>query len=223
MPDMSSDIREVYEMVTKQKPSDTGALERQRTRQIRTMRNRKVGAFAVAAAICVAAIGFALASRIGEDRTKVGKQGTPTPVEVATGFMEAYGALDANRAIGYLDPDADVTLLVSSIGEVQDGPGLRLSIDWLEAVGYEQHLVSCQETTTSSSGTVVRCAFNLHMLRSNEIGKGPFGPAELDFTVSEGRSFSPRRGPSTTGRRSVLRCGSPSRTGCTRSIRRKRR
>ena len=37
------DVMEVYEMVTKQKPSDTGALERQRTRQIRTMRNRKVG------------------------------------------------------------------------------------------------------------------------------------------------------------------------------------
>ncbi len=46
MPDVRPDIREVYEMVTKQKPSDTGALERQHTRQIRTMRNRKVGAFA---------------------------------------------------------------------------------------------------------------------------------------------------------------------------------
>jgi dipeptidyl aminopeptidase/acylaminoacyl peptidase len=45
------DVREVYEMVTKQKPSDTGALERQRTRQIRTMRNRKIGAYGVAAAL----------------------------------------------------------------------------------------------------------------------------------------------------------------------------
>jgi Tol biopolymer transport system component len=48
------DVREVYEMVTKQKPSESGALERQRTRQIRTMRNRKVGAVAVAAAIMIA-------------------------------------------------------------------------------------------------------------------------------------------------------------------------
>ena len=65
MPDVSSDIREVYEMVTKQKPSDTGALERQRTRQIRTMRNRKVGAFAVVAAIVVAAVAVILATRPG--------------------------------------------------------------------------------------------------------------------------------------------------------------
>lgn len=181
------DVREVYEMVTKQKPSDAGALERQHTRQIRTMRNRKVGAFVVAAAIGAAVIGFALASRIGDDRTKVGNQGTPTPVEVATGFMDAYGAFDANRAIGYLAPDADVEELISSIGEVHDGPGLRLSIAWLRAVGYEQLLHSCREGVTSASGTRVRCSFDLHLLRSSEVGKGPYGPAEIDFTVSEGK------------------------------------
>lgn len=50
------DVREVYEMVTKQKPPEPGALERQQTRQVRAARNRKVGAFAVAAAIGVAAL-----------------------------------------------------------------------------------------------------------------------------------------------------------------------
>ena len=50
------DVKQVYEMVTKQRPPDVGALERQRTRQIRTMRNRRVGAFAVAAAIGAAAV-----------------------------------------------------------------------------------------------------------------------------------------------------------------------
>jgi hypothetical protein len=181
------DVREVYEMVTKQKPSDAGALERQRTRQIRTMRNRKVGAFAVVAAIVVMAVAVILAMRPGDTQTTTGTQGTPTPVEVAKGFMDAYGTFDANRALGYLAPDADVDELISSIGEVHGGPGLRLSIDWLRAVGYEQLLHSCGEGVTSASGTGVRCTFDLHLLRSSEIGKGPYGPAEIDFTISEGK------------------------------------
>lgn len=181
------DVREVYEMVTKQKPSDSGALERQHTRQIRTMRNRKVGAFALVAAIVVTAVAVILATRPGENGTTTGTQGTPTPVEVAKDFMDAYGAFDADRLIGYLAPDADVDGLISSIGEVHDGPGLRLSIDWLKAVGYEQLLRSCREGVTSASGAGVRCTFDLHLLRSSAIGKGPYGPAEIDFTVSGGK------------------------------------
>ena len=50
------DVREVYEMVTKQKPPEPGALQRQQKRQVRTARNRKVGAFAIAAAIGLAAV-----------------------------------------------------------------------------------------------------------------------------------------------------------------------
>jgi hypothetical protein len=187
MPHVAPDIREVFEMVTKQKPADPGALERQHTRQVRTMRNRKVGAFAVVAAIVVMAVAVILATRPGENQTTTGTQGTPTPVEVAKGFMDAYGTFDANRAIGYLAPNANVDQLISSIGETHDGPGLRLSIDWLRAVGYEQQLRSCRERGTSATATGVRCSFDLHLLRSNEIGKGPYGPAEIDFTISEGK------------------------------------
>jgi WD40 repeat protein len=54
------DMREVYEMVTEQKPAPPGALERQRTRQVRVTRNRKAGAFAVAATLVavLVAVGF---------------------------------------------------------------------------------------------------------------------------------------------------------------------
>ena len=181
------DVREVYEMVTKQKPSDPGALERQRTRQIRTVRNRKVGAFAVVAAIAAASIGIALASRVGTDRVKVGGEPTPSPVEVATGFMDAYGRFDENRAISFLAPDANVGPLISSIGEVHDGPGLRLSIEWLKAVGYQQQLHSCREQGTSATATEVRCSFDLHLLRSSELDKGPYGPATIDLTIKDGK------------------------------------
>jgi WD40 repeat protein len=58
------DVREVYEMVTKQKPSEPGALERQHTRQIRTARNRKIGGLVVAAAV-IAAVAAVLSVALG--------------------------------------------------------------------------------------------------------------------------------------------------------------
>ena len=97
------DVNEVYEMVTKQRAPDPGALERQRTRQVRTMRNRKVGAFAVSAAIGVTAVAVILGIREGpETELPAGDRPTATPMEVAEGFVEAYGALDAEKVVGYL-------------------------------------------------------------------------------------------------------------------------
>jgi hypothetical protein len=65
------DVREVYEMITKQKRSEPGALERQHKRQVRSARNKRIGAFAVAAAIAVAAVALILEARGGQ------KRGTP--------------------------------------------------------------------------------------------------------------------------------------------------
>ena len=56
------DVREVYEMVTDQKPSEPGALERQHTRQRRTARNRRLGGFALVACILAAVIVAAVAA-----------------------------------------------------------------------------------------------------------------------------------------------------------------
>jgi Tol biopolymer transport system component len=50
------DLREVYDMVTEQRSPAPGALERQRDRQHRSVRNRKLGAIAMSAALVVAAI-----------------------------------------------------------------------------------------------------------------------------------------------------------------------
>jgi hypothetical protein len=64
------DIQEVYEMVTRRKPPEPGALERQQKRQVRAARNKKIGAFAVAAAIAVVAIALILVNRRpGRDTT----------------------------------------------------------------------------------------------------------------------------------------------------------
>jgi Tol biopolymer transport system component len=77
------DIREVYEMITKQKPPEPGALERQQKWQVRAARNRKVGAYALAAVIgLVAVAAFMLGSRAGQNVTTPADE---PPAEVPKG------------------------------------------------------------------------------------------------------------------------------------------
>jgi Tol biopolymer transport system component len=85
------DVREVYEMITKQKTSEPGALERQQKRQVRAARNRKFGAFAVAAAIGVAAVALILATSGGPNTTTPANQ----PSTVAPGTASLPFFLDA--------------------------------------------------------------------------------------------------------------------------------
>ena len=99
--------------------------------------------------------------------------------EVATSFLQAYGAFDVKRAMTYLAGEATI----ASMG-VDDDP--RLLNSWLEATGYRQMLGSCEQLGNPSSGSV-RCPFEFHALRSGEIGRGPFGGASFDLVIREGR------------------------------------
>jgi Tol biopolymer transport system component len=82
------DVREVYEMVTRQKPPDPGALERQQKRQVRAARNRKVGAFVTAAAIGVTAIAVILGIRGGQNAPiPADESGTVAPGRVSGPFF----------------------------------------------------------------------------------------------------------------------------------------
>lgn len=190
MPDLKPDIREVFEMVTKQKPADPGALERQHTRQVRTMRNRKVGAFAVTGAIALVAVALILGTRERQDTTTTGNQVGATPVEIATGFVEAYGAHDADRAIAYLSVDADISGLSDVIGGFGlEGIPANLStlFSWLDASGNKVTLDACQETTPGpvSGGTALRCTYDFYGLRADEIGFGPYRGSYFDLTVGD--------------------------------------
>ena len=91
------DIREVYEMITKHKPPEPGALERQQTKQVRVARNRKIGGYAVGVVFVVAvAIAAILATREGEDQT------TPAERPPAPGTTSGPFLLDLSR--GPFDP-----------------------------------------------------------------------------------------------------------------------
>jgi len=114
--------------------------------------------------------------------------------ELATGFLDAYGAFDADRAASYLTADA----IAQEWGSPEQ---FRLTIDYLEAIGYKQTILQSPRPRTavdghcglrgdSAAGVSLRCAYDLHALRSDEIGLGPFGDNEWDFTVHDGKIVS---------------------------------
>ena len=110
-----------------------------------------------------------------------------TAEEIATGFLEAFGAFDVDRATGYLADDAEISELLIGTASVEGAEEeLRLNLSMLEAQGYEQQLGSCEETSTSVSGTGVRCPFEFHLFGSDEIGRGPYSGSYFDVTVLDG-------------------------------------
>jgi hypothetical protein len=144
-----------------------------------------------AAAVALLVIGAFVVYQSRDD----GVTGQP-PVEVATSFLEAYGAFDADQAITYLADDADISNLIGSVGAqgVEGTLGeFRLLISLLEAQGYKQTLISCEELGSSASGTSVRCTSDYHTLRSDEIGRGPFSAVSFDLTVRDGEIVRARK------------------------------
>jgi Tol biopolymer transport system component len=73
------ELREVFEMVTKQTEPDLDSWKKQGDRQRRTARNRRLGAIAVAAAVIVGVGVFILASRPGNGTTPIDQAPTPVP------------------------------------------------------------------------------------------------------------------------------------------------
>jgi hypothetical protein len=120
----------------------------------------------------------------------------PTPAadtdaeEVASSFVEAYGAFDAEEAITYLAPDAAILELIGSIGAHRGVEGtteeLRLLISLLRAEGYRQTLDACEAQGDSASGTMVHCTFDFHLFGSGRLGLGPYSGSSFDLTVLDG-------------------------------------
>jgi hypothetical protein len=182
------DTREVYEMVTKQKPPDPGALERQQKRQVRAARNRRFGAFAVAAVIAGVAVALILAIGPGTRNKQPASEPStplvadPSAMGTATEFQRAVESFDAERASSLLAKDADLSH-VSGITPAQ----LPAFIALLQAQGYKEIPRPCEVLDILSSGTVIQCAFDFQDIRSDEMGLGPFSGSFWDITVHNGQ------------------------------------
>ena len=149
-----------------------------------TRRTRRIGSLALAAAIGIAAVALVLGTRSGGEATTTAPAEAAEPPEapdatamlVARGFLEAYGAFDFDEAVGYLADDADITQLVTSVGDhglAGTLDDLRLLLSLLEAQGYEQTLRSCDELGSSAAGTTLQCSFDFHAIRSRRDREGP--------------------------------------------------
>ena len=183
------DLQELFSLSTQEVRPDPGALLRQRSRQRRRSVGTRIAAFAVAAAICAAAIAFLLG--VQDDL------GTTTPAvepslvaplgpaeEVARSFLDAFGAFDAKRAMTYVADDADLTGMDGFPEATSES--LSMLTSFLEAFRWDQTITSCEALPGAIAGdTVVVCEFEWHGLRSDEIGQGPFGDSEFVVTVRD--------------------------------------
>jgi len=77
------DVREVFEMVTKQTEPDLDSWKKQEDRQRSRSRNRRVGAIVVATAAAIAIGVFVLGTRSGGGDTSVSPAPTPPAVRIA--------------------------------------------------------------------------------------------------------------------------------------------
>ena len=107
------------------------------------------------------------------------------------GFLEAYGTFDADRAVTYLASDANLSEIVDvyhmglSVGSLE---AFRLRVSFLEAHGYRQILHGCEGTGTGTGNvTYLKCSFDFHAIRSDELGLGPFSGSFFLLGVRDGK------------------------------------
>jgi basic membrane protein A and related proteins len=103
--------------------------------------------------------------------------------EIARGFLDAYGAFDADRAVTYLSDDA----IAEGWGSPEE---FRLDVSLRKGQGYKQMIDDCARHGDSPSGISLRCGFDLHALRSDEIGLGPYAGNYWDLTVRDDKIVS---------------------------------
>jgi hypothetical protein len=111
---------------------------------------------------------------------------TPTAEEIATSFLEAYGAFDADQAITYLADDANISQLMVAADVEGTLEEFRMWISLMKAEGYKQILHGCEELGGSASSTKLRCTFDYQAIRSDELGLGPFSGSYFELTVRDG-------------------------------------
>jgi hypothetical protein len=124
----------------------------------------------VAAAAVIAAVVWWQGTRDASVVEPAPPVDAPTQAEqVATDFVEAWGDFDRARLASYIADGATLQL-----GPLPGDPdGWRLENRFDQAVGFAMEQQECTETFGSKDEIQVNCAFKLHMLRSDQLGRGP--------------------------------------------------
>ena len=92
--------------------------------------------------------------------------------EVARGFLDAYAAFDAQKAMTYVADDADLRDLIDVSHQVPaNAEGLSLRLSLLQAMGVELTVTSCEAAPIGSDTSVVcDSVFHAHPVRSDRPG-----------------------------------------------------
>ena len=136
-------------------------------------------------------VATAVGGWLGVDKAGDPAQNPERPVALAREFLDAYGSFDADRALSYLTTDAIAQGVVEEDRTTLEQ--LRLGIASERALGYKQTINGCEHQGNSASGVSLRCAFDFHVIGSDEIGLGPFTGNYWNLTVRDGKIVSAQR------------------------------
>ena len=104
--------------------------------------------------------------------------------EIARGFLDAYGANDADQALTYLTESA----IAAWWGSAEE---FRGDIAWNVATGFKMMINDCEPLDDDpEAGITLRCGFDFHLLGSDALGIGPYGDNYWDLTVRDGEIVS---------------------------------
>jgi hypothetical protein len=115
-----SELREVFEMVTKQTEPDVDAWKDQERRQRKANRNKKIGALALVAVLVVVGVVVGISTLRSGDEGKVIPGSAPTPTATPIPSSLHSGVLEPGTyVVSTLDPDFDASYRITM--DVPDG------------------------------------------------------------------------------------------------------
>ncbi len=148
---------------------------------------RWMAAAAAAAAVIAALV---VVDGRGADRadTPAGPVDEGAAIELASDFVDALAAYDAERAVSYLADDARIRLRTSTLDATLIGPQLR----WTRAAGFRLLPRPCEPSNVSAPApaATIACAYAVQGLGSERLGRGPFSGYVLRLTVEDGEIVS---------------------------------
>jgi Tol biopolymer transport system component len=190
------ELKEVFDMVTKQTEPDLDSWNQQEQRQRRTARNRKIGGLAVAAAV-IAAVAFALSLTLGDTPPeKTGGAVSPPPSTDPPPFSATVASTDGQimevipgvpiDAFGLqFSPDGQ-TIAFAQEGSVstirRDGSGLRVLDDQADVASGDAH----QRLAWSPDGTEIAYVVGEDIWVMNADGSN-----KHQLTTAPGGDFQP--------------------------------
>lgn len=146
----------------------------------RDRRRRRLGWGAGALVAAAATAGIIAWGAVDPEADRAEPAAPPQPSqaeEVAAAFADAFASSDVARADSYVADSAFVEIL----------EGWSRARSWNAATGFQYLLRGpCDAGAPGALGTPVRCPFDYHALRSDELGRGPYTGSAFIVTVSFG-------------------------------------